>query len=52
MCFNCRIILKLQYMGWRAILEGPESGGGIPLFSCEKPAALVIVFFDNEIWFN
>lgn len=39
-------------MGWRGILEGPESGGGIPLFSCEEAGALVIAFFDNEICFN
>lgn len=39
-------------MGWRGILEGPETSGGIPLFSCEEPAVLVIVFFDNEICFN
>lgn len=39
-------------MGWRGILEGPQSSGRIPVFSCEKCGALVITFFDYEICFN
>lgn len=39
-------------MGWQGTLEGPESGGGIPVFSCGKRGVLVIIFFDNEICFN
>lgn len=52
MYFHCKIIFKWQDMGWRSILEWPESSGGIPVFSCEKRGALEIVFFDNEICFN
>lgn len=52
MYFYCRIIFKWQDTGLRGILEEPERGVGIPLFSREKPGALVIVFFDNEICLN
>jgi len=49
MYFYCRIIFKCQDIGQRGILEGTDSSGGIPLFSCEKSGALAIVLFDNEI---
>lgn len=51
MYFYSRVIIKRWDMGWRRILEGPDSGGRIPLFPCEKSGDLVVVF-DNEICFN
>lgn len=52
MYFYCRTGFKWQDMGRRGILEGPESGGRILLFSHEKPGTLAIVLVDKEICFN